>query len=96
MMLGVVSEATGLDQQEIMSRAREGETLADISEAKGADVDEILAKVVADETERISQAVSDGTLEQTDADDMLADLEARVKELLEQPLQLGGRGSGQP
>ena len=71
-------------------------TLAEVAEAKGADMDDVLAKVVAAETERISQAVSDGTLEQTGADGMLADLEARVKELLEQPLQLGGRGSGQP
>jgi len=95
-MLGVVSEATGLDQQEIMAQVREGETLAEIAEATGADLDEILAQGVAAESERVNQAVSDETLEQRDADDMLVDLEARVKEALEQPLQLDGRGSGQP
>jgi len=79
-----------------MAQVREGETLAEIAEATGADLDEILAQGVAAESERVNQAVSDETLEQRDADDMLVDLEARVKEALEQPLQLDGRGSGQP
>lgn len=100
-VLGVVAEATGLDQREIVSQAREGKTLAEIIEANGADVDEILAQVVATETERVNQAVADGTLGQTDADGLLADLEARIKEMLEQPLEFGNRGvpgdsSGQP
>jgi len=53
--------------------------------------------MAAAETERVNQAVADGTLEQAAADEWLADLEARVKEVLEQPLRFGGRGaSGQP
>jgi hypothetical protein len=92
-LLAAIAEATGLDQQEIMTQTREDKTLLEIAQANGADVDEILAQVVAAETERVNQAVADGSLEQAEADQWLAGLETRVKELLEQPLQFGGRGA---
>jgi hypothetical protein len=96
-LLGAIAEATGLDQQEIRSQAGEDKTLREVAEGNGADIDAIVAQVVAAETERVNQAVADGTLEQAAADEWLADLEVRVREVLEQPLQFGGRGAfGQP
>lgn len=100
-IFAAVAGVTGVDQQEIATQTGEGKTLLEIAEANGADVDEIVTQVVAAESERVNQAVADGSMEQVDADDWLAGLEARVKELLEQPLQFGGRGapggaSGQP
>jgi hypothetical protein len=100
-VLGAVAEATGLDQQEVLAQARDGKTLAEIIAANGADEDEIISQVVAAETERVNQAVADGTLEQADADELLDGLEARVKEMLEGPLEFGfrgpfGDGSGEP
>jgi hypothetical protein len=92
MLFGAIAGVTGLDQQEIVAQAREGKTLLEIAEASGAGVDEIVAQVVAAETERVNQAVADGSMEQADADDWLAGLETRVKETLEQPLQFGGPG----
>ena len=91
-VLGAVAEATGLDQQEIMAQAGEGKTLAEIIAASGADKDEIITQVVTAETERVKQAVADGTLEQAEADELLDGLEARVKETLEGPLEFGFRG----
>jgi hypothetical protein len=100
-LLGAIAAATGLEQQEIVTQAREGQTLLEIAEANGADVDEIVAQVVASETERVNQAIADGSLVQADADQFLADLEARVRALLEGTLQFRGPGatddaSGQP
>ena len=100
-VLGAVAEATGLDQQEIMAQARDGKTLAEIIAANGADEDEIITQVVAAETERVNQAVANGTLKQADADELLDGLEARIKDMLEGPLEFGfrgpfGGGSGQP
>jgi hypothetical protein len=92
-IFGAVSEAAGLDQGEIVAQAREGKTLLEIAEASSIDVDEIVSQVVAAETERVDQAVADGSMEQADANDWLADLDARIKELLEQPLQFGGPGA---
>lgn len=90
-LLTVIAEAAGLDQQGIVTQAMEGQTLLAIAEANGADVDQIVAQVVAADTERINQAVADGSLEQADADQWLAGLEARVKEMLEGTLQFGSR-----
>ena len=100
-LLTAIAEATGLDQQELVAQAREGTTAAQIVQASGVDLDEIVAQIVTAETERVKQTVSNGTLTQADADDLLADLETRINELLTQPLQFGGRGafgdsSGQP
>lgn len=86
-LLGAIADATGMEQQDIVTQTREGQTLLEIATANDADVDEIVAQVVAAETERVNQAVADGSLEQADADQWLADLEARVKALLEQPMQ---------
>jgi hypothetical protein len=85
----VVAEATGLDQQALRTQARDGKTLLEIIEANGASADEILAQVIAAEAERVNQAVTDGSLEQAEADEWLGNLETRVKEMLEQPLQFG-------
>jgi hypothetical protein len=91
-LLGVVAEATGLDQQAVLTQAREGQTLTEIAAANSADGEELVAQAIAAETTRINQAVVDGTLDQSDADHLLADVETRIQDLLEQPLQFGGRG----
>jgi hypothetical protein len=88
-----LSEAAGVDQQEIVTQAREGKTLLEIADANGINVDEILAQVVEAETERVNQAVADGSMEQADADKWLAGLDARVNEVLGGTLQFGGRGA---
>lgn len=90
-LVGAVTAVAAADQQEIVSQVREGKTLAEIAAANSADLDEIVSQVVAAETERVNQAVADGSLEQADADQALADLEARVRAMLEQPPQFGGR-----
>lgn len=92
-LLNVLAQATGLDQQELMAQAREGKTGLEIIQASGADVDEIVAQIVALESERVNQAVAGGQLEQARADEILAGMEASVREMLEQPLLLGRPGA---
>jgi hypothetical protein len=100
-VLGAIGEAAGVDQQEIFAQARDGGTLLEIAQAKGVDVDELIALVIDAETERVNQAVADETMEQADADEWVAGLEAKIKELLQESFEFGGRGardgsSGQP
>lgn len=89
-----VAGVTGLDQQALRTQARDGETMLEIIEAHGASADEVLAQVIAAETERVNQAVAGGSLEQAQADEWLGNLEARVQEMLEQPLQFGRGAPG--
>jgi hypothetical protein len=88
-----ITTSTGIDQQELMTQTREGNTLLEIAEANGADADKVVAQVVAAETERVNQAVADGSMEKADADAWLADLEARIREMLDQSLQFRGPGA---
>jgi hypothetical protein len=90
-VLGAISESAGVDQQEVFAQARDGATLLEITQANGVDVDELVDLVIDAETERVKQAVTDGAMEQGDADDWLAGLETRIKELLDKPLQFGER-----
>jgi hypothetical protein len=87
-LIATIAEATGLDQQDIRTQTREGQTLRVIAVGNGADLNAVVAQVVATDTERVNQAVSDGSLEQADADQWFAGLEARVKEMLEGTLQV--------
>jgi hypothetical protein len=95
-LLGVVAEVTGLDEQEIMTRTGEGQTLQEVAEANGADAEQILAQIVAAEAERVNQAVADGALEQAEADQYLVNLETLAREMLQGAWQFGGRGDDGP
>jgi len=92
-LLDAVAEATGLNQQEILAQTSTGQTLSEVCAAHNTDADEVVAQVVASETERINQAVNDGGIEQTEADTYLAELETRVRTLMEEPLQINVRGA---
>jgi hypothetical protein len=100
-LFSAINEAAGLDQGQIGEMAREGKTLLEITESSDVSMDEIVAQVIAAETERVNQAVAEGAMEQADADEWLAGLEARIGELLEGGLQFGRPGgrdgaTGQP
>ncbi len=89
-----VVEVTGLEQQELREQTRAGKTLQELAEAHGADMEQILTQVIAAETERVNQAVADGSLEQAEADQYLADIETLAQDMLQGAWQFGGRGSG--
>jgi hypothetical protein len=95
-LYGVIVEATGLEQQEVRTQTREGKTLQEVAEANGADVNQILAQVIAAEAERVNQAVADGSLEQAEAEQYLADLETLAQEMLQGTFQFGNRAGDTP
>lgn len=92
-LFSAIVDAAGIDQQSMMEQLRDGKSLLEIIEASGTDVDMIVGQVVNAETERVGQAVTDGSMTQADADEWLAGLEDRVKEMLEGTFQFGGRGA---
>jgi hypothetical protein len=88
-----IADAAGIDQQSMMEQLREGKSLLEIIEASGTELDVIVGQVVNAETERIGQAVTDGSITQADADEWLAGLEPRIRDMLEGTFQFGGRGA---
>jgi hypothetical protein len=92
-LFSAIADAAGIDQQSMMEQLRDGKSLLEIIEASGTDVDMIIGQVVNAETERVGQAVADGSMTQADADEWLAGLEQRARDMLEGTFQFGGRGA---
>jgi hypothetical protein len=79
--LETAAEALGMTEDELRTALEpEGTSLADVAEAEGVEVDTLVDALVQAQEERIAQAVEDGRLTQEEADERLADLEARVTE----------------
>ncbi len=73
----------------------DGTSLADVARDRGVDVGTLVAALVQAEEERIAQAVGDGRITRDEADERLADLEARITERVEQEVPgRGGDGRG--
>ena len=83
---GVASEALtdllGIDAEQLHTRLHAGETLAGIAEAQGVDVQAVVDELVAELDERLDNAVENGRLDQSEADQKLTDAEARITDMV--------------
>lgn len=83
--VGTIAEELGLEPVEFAQQiheAAEGATLADIIAANGGDLDAIIGVLVANASEHINEAVTNERMTQERADELLADLETRITEML--------------
>ncbi|TFV66970.1 UNVERIFIED_ORG: hypothetical protein E4P37_04410 [Bacillus sp. AZ43] len=95
--LSAAATAMDMTEDELREALRADDTsLADVAAAQGVDVDALVDALVAAADERIAQAVENGDLTQEQADERLADLEARITERVNSDdwghRGLGGRG----
>jgi len=72
----------GLSEAELRTQLESGKTLADLAKAQGKSVDGLVDALVADEKKELDQAVADGRLTQTQADELLAGAKQRVTDLV--------------
>ena len=70
--------AIGIDEADLQAAVEGGDTIADVAETNGVDVDVVIDAMVDAKAERIGEKVADGRITQEDADDKLAELEARI------------------
>lgn len=94
--LDVAAEAIGIEPDALHEALREGRTVAEVAEANGVEVQDVVDAVVAEARERLSAAVADGRLTQEEADELGADVEERVTDLVEGRLPEGGPGRVRP
>jgi polyhydroxyalkanoate synthesis regulator phasin len=96
--LETAADALGLTEAELRTALEsDGTSLADVAQAQGVDVGTLVDALVQAQQDRIAQAVEDGRLTQAEADQRLADLEARVTERVNSDdLILGHHGRGGP
>jgi urease gamma subunit len=93
-LIGIVAEATGLSQEEILDALRDGQTLAEIAEAEGADLEEIVDAAVAAAESRLRAAVEDGRLTEAQMEQALDRLAEELPQRLEQAWQPTGPAGG--
>ena len=83
---GVVSEAVtdlfGLELDELRTQLRDGSTLAEIATAQGIDPQTVIDELVGEVQARLDAAVDKGYLDQTTADEKLADAETWITEMV--------------
>lgn len=83
---GVGSEALSdlldLDAQELRQQLRDGATLAEIAATQGVSTQAVVDELVGELTERIDNAVEDGRIEQAEADQKIADAEAKITDMV--------------
>ena len=87
-----VAKALGIDAASLRTALEGGKSIADVAKEKGIAVDTVVQAVVAAETARIGQAVTDGKLTQAQADARKADLTARATAIVNGTLPAGMPG----
>ena len=70
--------AIGITTDELTTELRAGKTIADVAGEHDVDVQAVIDALVADATAKIDQAVADGKLDSTRADEMKSNLVERI------------------
>lgn len=76
--LDEAAAAIGIDEADLREALDSGDTIADVAEANGVDADVVIDAMVEAKTERIAEKLSEGRITQEQADEKLADLEAKI------------------
>jgi polyhydroxyalkanoate synthesis regulator phasin len=93
--LTAAADALGMTEEELRTALQEdGATLAQVAGDQGVAVDDLVAALVQAAQERIAEAVEEGRLSQEEADELLADLEDRITDRVDEELPARGPGGG--
>jgi hypothetical protein len=86
----------GLSDDQLRTQLESGKTLAEVAEAKGKSVDGLVDALVADAKKHLDEEVSEGDLTKAQAEQMLSNLEAGIRALVngERPNVVPGPGFG--
>jgi hypothetical protein len=91
--IGAAADYLGLSDAELRTQLESGKSLAQIAQAQGKSVSGLVDAIVAAAKQRLDNAVAAGRLTQAQANDMLADLRGRIRNLvnltLAKPGELG-------
>ncbi len=80
----VVTDTLGMTADELRTALEaDGATLASVAEAQGVAVEDLVAAIAAEVREHAATAVEEGLITQEQADEWLADLEARITEVVQ-------------
>lgn len=89
--LDAAAKYLGLSETALRTQLESGKTLAQVAKDRDKSVDGLVDALVADKKAGIQQAVKDGRLTQAEADEFVADLKARVTDMVNGRMPERGR-----
>ncbi len=97
--LDSAADAIGISRQDLIDELRDGKSLAQVAQEHNVSVDALKSAMLQDAKQKLDQAVADGTLTQERADELYANFESRIDDLVNRtwPQRLGppfGHGHG--
>ena len=91
---GAVAEFLGMETEDFRAALQEYDTLADLAAANGSGAEELIDFMVSQAEERLAQAVEDGKIDQTEADEKLAEIEEKITEKVNSEIPEPGEREG--
>jgi lipoate-protein ligase A len=95
--LAVAATALGMTEAELRTELEAGKSIAQVAETKNVDLQVVVGALIAQHKTHIADHVAEGKLTQAEADEKLANLEARVTEMVNKtglPMKGGPGGKG--
>ena len=95
--LSVAATALGMTEAELRTELVAGKSIAQVAESKNVSVQVVVDALIAQHKAHIAEHVAEGKLTQAQADEKLANLEARVTEMVNKtglPMKGGPGGKG--
>jgi len=96
--LDALADVLGTDAQSLGEQLRGGQTLADIAAANGVDTQSVVDTIVNGIETHIQEGIDSGRIDQTKADEILANAEARANDIVDGTAKpdgpRGNRGPG--
>lgn len=97
--LDSAADTIGISRRELIEELRDGKSLAQVAQEHDVSVDALKNAMLQDAKEKLDQAVADGKLTRERADEMFANFQNRIDDLVNRtwPQRLGppfGRGHG--
>ncbi len=78
--LEAAAEAIGIEEADLKAAIDDGATIAEVAEQNGVSADDVVDAMVDAKEERIAEKVAEGRITQEEADEKLADVEARTSD----------------
>lgn len=92
--LTTIATALNMTAAELQTELQANKSVADVASAKGVSLDTVINAIVAEQTTRLNQSVTDGRITQAQADTTIANLKENLPELLALKGGAGGFGYG--
>ena len=91
-----VAKVLGMTADELRTELQSGKTLAEIAKTKGVDIAKVKQAIIDDFTARETAEVAAGEHTQAEVDQKIADLTAKIDDVVNGAMPMGGKGGHGP